>query len=128
MRMPPALWCWRLSFPRYFSYNTLVNKQQAQIDRWFSEQKWPYWTAHEILARLVEEVGEFARLINHDFGPKPKKADEAPQDYEDEIGDILYALACFANAHDIDLDAALQRSVDKVESRDKDRFAQQVVE
>ena len=67
-------------------------------------------------------MGELARLINHDYGPKKKKADEAGQKIEEEIGDILYTLACLANSHDIDLDQALQKSIDKVELRDKDRF------
>jgi len=99
-----------------------MNNGQKQVDRWFKEQDWPYWSPHEILARLVEEVGELARLINHEHGPKKKKLIEADQQIEDEIGDILYALACLANTHDVDLDAALQKSIDKVESRDKKRF------
>jgi len=75
-----------------------------------------------MLARLVEEVGELARLINHEHGPKKKKSNEVEQSMEEEIGDILYALACLANTLDINLDSALQKSIDKVESRDKKRF------
>lgn len=99
-----------------------MNKEQEALHRWFLEQGWPYWSPHEILARLVEETGEFARLINHQYGPKKKKEGETVQDFEDEIGDILYALACFANTHNISLDAALARSIDKVQQRDKARF------
>jgi len=99
-----------------------MNKSQKQIDAWFKEKNWPYWTPHEILARLVEEVGELARLVNHQYGPKKKKPSEAEQNIEDEVGDVLYALACLANTHDIDLDEALQKSISKVESRDKSRF------
>lgn len=102
-----------------------MNKQQQAIDVWFKEQGWEYWKPHEILARLAEEVGELARLINHEYGPKQKKSDERQQEFEEEVGDILYTLACFANTHDIDLDAALQRSLDKVAVRDKDRFNQE---
>lgn len=99
-----------------------MNKEQQALHMWFTEQGWPYWSPHEILARLMEETGEFARLVNHAYGPKKKKDGEAPQDFEDEIGDILYTLACFANTHNIDLDAALTRSLDKVAGRDKGRF------
>lgn len=99
-----------------------MNKEQQALDQWFKDQNWPYWTPHEILARLMEETGEFARLVNHQYGPKKKKEGEAGQDFEDEIGDILYTLACFANTHNIDLDAALARSLNKVAGRDKDRF------
>jgi len=99
-----------------------MNNGQNQIDKWFKEKDWPYWSPHEMLARLVEEVGELARLINHEHGPKKKKSNEVEQSMEEEIGDILYALACLANTLDINLDSALQKSIDKVESRDKKRF------
>lgn len=99
-----------------------MNNEQKALDQWFKDQNWSYWTAHEILARLMEETGEFARLVNHQYGPKKKKEGEESQDFEDELGDILYTLACFANSHGIDLDAALARSLDKVVSRDKNRF------
>lgn len=99
-----------------------MNKEQQALHQWFVEQGWPYWKPHEILARLMEETGEFARLVNHEYGPKKKKEGEVGQDFEDEIGDILYTLACFANTHNINLDAALKRSLDKVNGRDKNRF------
>jgi NTP pyrophosphatase (non-canonical NTP hydrolase) len=99
-----------------------MNSHQKQIDDWFKEQKWDYWTPHEITARLFEEGGEFARLVNHVYGPKKKKLEEHAQDIEEEMGDIIYTLACFANAHGIDLDKALQKSIDKVIVRDKDRY------
>jgi len=70
----------------------------------------------------MEEVGELARLVNHEFGPKKKKDTEAPQDFEDEIGDVIYTLICFANINNIDLDKAIKRSFNKVMNRDKNRF------
>lgn len=103
-------------------YSIGMNKEQQALDQWFKEQGWPYWSPHEILARLMEETGEFARLINHQYGPKKKKEGEAQQDFEDELGDILYTLACFANTHNISLDSALERSIQKVIGRDKNRF------
>ncbi len=99
-----------------------MNKQQTEIDAWFKEKGWTYWSPHEILARLIEEVGEFARLVNHEYGPKKKKSEEREQEFADEIGDILYTLTCFANSHNIDLDKALRKSLEKVSGRDKDRF------
>ena len=99
-----------------------MNSEQRAIDEWFTKKEWPYWTPHEMLARLTEEVGELARLINHQYGPKPKKDEEAAQELEEEMGDILYALACMGNVHDINLDDALRKSLEKVQKRDKDRF------
>ena len=99
-----------------------MNNHQKQVDEWFKEKGWEYWSPHEILARLLEEGGEFARLVNHVYGPKKKKLDENVQDMEEEIGDIIYTLICFANSHGINLDDAIQKSIDKVVVRDKDRF------
>ncbi len=99
-----------------------MNKHQKALDEFFKEQNWSYWKPHEILARLIEETGEFARLINHEYGPKKKKDSESAQHFEEEIGDILYTLTCFANSHNINLDEALKRSLDKVVERDKNRF------
>jgi NTP pyrophosphatase (non-canonical NTP hydrolase) len=99
-----------------------MNKEQRALHDWYMEKDWPYWEPLAMLARLMEETGEFARLVNHEYGPKKKKDSEAAQDFEDEIGDILYTLACFANTHQINLDTALQKSLEKVKSRDKNRF------
>ena len=99
-----------------------MNKGQKAIDDWFNEQSWPYWQPHEMLARTIEETGEFARLVNHVYGPKQKKSDEETQNFKDEIGDILYSLACFCNEHNIDMDEALLMSHEKVVRRDAGRF------
>lgn len=101
---------------------SLKNYQQ-ELDQWFKQKSWDYWTPHEILARLMEECGEFARLVNHVYGPKKKKSTEAEQQFEDEIGDILYTLICFANSNNISLDAAIRRSMDKVMERDANRYS-----
>ncbi len=99
-----------------------MNKLQKEVDDWFKKKNWQYWEPLSILARLFEEGGEFARLVNHIYGPKKKRIDEHQQDMEEEIGDIIYTLICFANSHGIDLDAATRKSLDKVMERDKNRF------
>lgn len=100
-----------------------MQKLQNDIDTYFKAEGWAYWTPHEILARLVEETGELARLINHLYGPKKKKPSEANQSLEEEIGDILYALACLGNVEGVALERALQKSIDKVKHRDAGRFS-----
>lgn len=99
-----------------------MKKYQEKLDSWYKENGWQYWSPHEILARLMEETGEMARLVNHLFGPKKKKNTELEQDMTEEIGDILYTLICYANANKIDLDKAIRTSIDKVARRDKNRF------
>jgi NTP pyrophosphatase (non-canonical NTP hydrolase) len=99
-----------------------MNKYQKQVDDWFKHQDWEYWPPLAVVTRLYEEGGELARLVNHVYGPKKKKVDEHIQSFEEEIGDIIYTLICFANSHNINLDEAIQKSIDKVMMRDKDRY------
>ena len=99
-----------------------MNQHQQILDKWFKEKGWEYWSPLSILARLMEETGEFARLVNHLYGDKPKRDDEKEQNLEEELGDILYTLMCFANSKGIDLDKTIQKTFDKVMSRDKDRY------
>lgn len=95
---------------------------QKELDEWFRDQGWEYWSPHEILVRLMEETGELARLVNHLHGPKKKKSSESKQDLEEEIGDIIYTLICYANSNGLDLDRAVRKSMNKVIKRDKDRY------
>lgn len=74
------------------------------------------------MARLSEEVGELAREINHLYGEKPKKKTEEKRTIEEEIGDIIFVLTCFANSLDLDLSKAFDASIKKIETRDKDRW------
>jgi len=74
------------------------------------------------MARLSEEVGELAREISHYHGEKPKKETEEVGTIEEEIGDIIFVLACFANSLDFDLSEAFETSMNKIETRDRDRW------
>ncbi len=61
-------------------------------------------------------------MINHLYGPKKKKSSESDQDLQEEVGDIIYTLICLANSLDFDLDQATQKSINKVITRDTNRF------
>ena len=95
---------------------------QATVDRWVSQYKEGYFTPLTNLARLSEEVGEVAREINHQFGQKSKKADEAAGDLAVELGDVLFVVICLANSQGIDLDDAFAAVMRKVTTRDADRW------
>jgi len=95
---------------------------QKQVDDWVSQHKVAYWTPHEILGRIIEEVGELAREINHIWGPKKKKDEEDPNEMADELADILFSIICMANSQNIDLDEAFEKTMDKCYKRDVDRF------
>ncbi|MFA5987462.1 MAG: nucleotide pyrophosphohydrolase [Candidatus Paceibacterota bacterium] len=102
-----------------------MKSHQKELDKWFKKNGWEYWPPLSILARLFEECGEFARLVNHIYGSKKKREDEAKQNMEEEIGDVIYTLICFANSNGIDLDKAIQKSFDKVMTRDKNRYSKE---
>ncbi len=99
-----------------------LKQVQQEVDDWVQQYKVPYWPVFEQLARLTEEVGELAREINHRYGSKPKKQSEAIKELEDELGDVIFTIACLANSQGLDLDAAWKRVMDKCYGRDKDRF------
>jgi NTP pyrophosphatase (non-canonical NTP hydrolase) len=99
-----------------------LSDYQIEVDKWASQYAVPYWQPHEMLARLAEETGEVARLINHMYGPKPKKSSEATQELGEELADVIFAVVCMANAHHINLDSSFQKVIDKAWNRDKDRF------
>jgi len=95
---------------------------QDEIDQWVQGFATPYWSPLSQLARLSEEVGELARVYNHKYGDKVKKPTEEPDDLEGELGDILFDIICMANMEQLSLDRALRKTIDKAQTRDKDRF------
>ena len=95
---------------------------QDRVDDWISRFEEGYWPPLAILARLMEEVGELSREVNHRFGSKPKRADEAPAELELEIADVLFVLISLANQQGIDLERAFTRVMDKYEERDQTRW------
>ena len=99
-----------------------LKEMQQEVDEYISQFKEGYFSPLAMLARLSEEVGELAREVNHTFGEKPKKPNEADNSIEMELGDIMFVLTCFANALNIDLNEAHRKTMDKFNKRDKDRW------
>lgn len=100
-----------------------LSEAQARVDAWIGQFEEGYWPPLANLARLTEEVGELARLLNHRFGPKKKKPQEADQELGEELADILFVLLVIANEQKIDLSAALERVLEKYRLRDSGRWA-----
>lgn len=95
---------------------------QREVDDYISQFKEGYFSPLAMLARMTEEVGELAREVNHTFGEKPKKRDEADNSIEMELGDILFIVTCFANSLGIDLAKAHDQVMAKFNTRDADRW------
>lgn len=99
-----------------------LREAQAEVDAWIGQFKEGYWPPLANLARLVEEVGELAREINHRHGPKRKRAEEGEADLALEMGDVLFVLCALANEQGVDLEAGLRGVLEKYRGRDAERW------
>lgn len=99
-----------------------MNDLQHEVDQYIGQFKEGYFSPLALMARLTEELGELAREVNHYYGEKKKKPTEAEKTVEEELGDLLFVLICMANSLHIDLETALDRVLDKFQTRDKDRW------
>jgi NTP pyrophosphatase (non-canonical NTP hydrolase) len=95
---------------------------QRRVDAWIAQFEEGYFHPLTNIARLAEEVGELSREVNHRYGQKTKKKEEAEGDIAMEMADILFVLICMANREGIDLDEAFERMMEKVERRDAERW------
>jgi len=95
---------------------------QRRVDAWISQFEEGYFDPLTNMARLTEEAGELAREVNHRFGQKTKKPGEPEGDLGMEMADILFVLICMANREGIDLQAAFDGMMAKVETRDGGRW------
>lgn len=95
---------------------------QTEVDQYISQYKEGYFSPLAMLARMTEELGELSREVNHYYGEKPKKSTEEEKTMEQELGDMLFVLVCFANSLNIDLEEAFDLVMRKFSTRDKDRW------
>ena len=105
-----------------------MKQMQSEVDTYIGQFKEGYFSPLAMLARMSEEVGELAREVNHFYGEKPKRSDEEANTIEQEMGDILFVLICFANSLNIDLEEAFTLVMNKFEVRDKDRWTRKAIE
>src|SRR4051794_22888859 len=104
------------------SNDKTLKELQQEVDAYISQFKEGYFSPLAMTARLTEELGELAREVNHYYGEKPKKTSEVEKTIEEELGDLLFVLICFANSLNIDLAKAHDRVMEKFNTRDKDRW------
>ena len=120
--MPAALAVGAIPY-NHPAMNDLTFRQSQQlVDQWVREQGTDYWHPLAQLARLTEELGETARLVNHLYGEKPKRPDESEQDLGLELADLLYTIICLANSQGIDLQDSFERVLAKYRRRDAARY------
>jgi NTP pyrophosphatase (non-canonical NTP hydrolase) len=91
-----------------------LSQLQADVSAWI-EENGGYWGKFEILARLVEEVGEVSAALQRAEGLRPRAR---AVDLSDEIGDVLFTLTVLANVHGLRLEEALRSTLRKYTERD----------
>ncbi|MSR22132.1 MAG: nucleotide pyrophosphohydrolase [Gemmatimonadetes bacterium] len=99
-----------------------IKEAQRRVDDWISQFEEGYWPPLVNLARLVEEVGELSRELNHRYGSKTKRSDEPARDLSLEMADVLFVLLALANEQGVDLDQALEQVLEKYRLRDGNRW------
>jgi len=98
-----------------------IQEAQTQVDQWIKEYGVRYFNELTNMAQLTEEVGEVARIIARRYGEQSEKESDKQKDLGDELADVLFVTICLANQTGVDLEAALQRNLDKKTKRDGNR-------
>lgn len=105
-----------------------LQELQNQTDQWIKEHGVRYFNELTNLAILMEEVGEFSRVVARTYGEQsfkdPHDATLAKEKMSDEAADILFVLTCLCNQMDIDLTTAMKSNFDKKTIRDQHRHHQ----
>ena len=98
-----------------------LQQLQGEVDRYIGQFDEGYFSPFEILAGLMEELGEVSTEIQHLYGTKKKK-DKGTEALTEELGDFLFHIICLANREGIDLERALINTIHKYETRDQNRW------
>ena len=99
-----------------------ITEMQKEVDDWAQQFEKPYFSPLSMLATMTEELGEVSRVINNLYGDKKRKEGESLKNLEEELGDLLFTIICMANYHNISLNDAQERKLEKIYSRDNNRF------
>ena len=102
-----------------------IRQAQSNVDNWIKSVGVRYFNELTNMAVLTEEVGELARLFARVYGEQSfKNANDektAKERISEEMADILFVLICLANQTGVDLTKAFELSMQKRNTRDKDR-------
>ena len=73
------------------------------------------------MSLLMEEVGELARIMARTYGEQSFKESDKGRALDDEMADVLWVLICLANQTGVNLTEALQKNLEKKNTRDSTR-------
>jgi NTP pyrophosphatase (non-canonical NTP hydrolase) len=89
---------------------------QTAVDTWIREHG-GHGGKLEVLARLTEELGEVAATLQRSEGLRTRKVEA---NLGDEVGDLLFTRAAFANASGLDREDSLARVLETCQIRDSE--------
>lgn len=102
-----------------------ISSYQEEVDKWIKSIGVRYFDEKTNTILLMEEIGEFSRLMARIYGEQSfknkKDKKEAKAKIKDELADILFVITCLANQMDIDLTKAIGKNFDKKTQRDLQR-------
>jgi len=102
-----------------------IEELQAAVDDWIKKFGVRYFDEKTNTLILMEEIGEFSRLISRKYGEQSFKSEEdldnVEERIEDEMADIIFVVCCLANQMGIDLTKSIKRNIEKKTERDNKR-------
>ena len=97
-----------------------IKEAQEAVDKWIKTYGVRYFSELTNMACLTEEVGELARVMARTYGDQSFKPGEK-HNMGEEMADVLWVLLCLANQTGVNLEEALQKSIEKKTKRDATR-------
>lgn len=105
-----------------------IKEWQEITDKWIKEIGVRYFDPMTNTVLVMEELGEFARLMARKYGEQSFKRKEdqllVDDNIKEELGDLFFVLTCLANQMDIDMEEVLKHNIARKTNRDKDRHKQ----
>ena len=98
-----------------------IRDAQNVVDQWIKTTGVRYFNELTNMAMLTEEVGEVARIISRRYGEQSFKESDREKDLADELADVMFVVICLANQTGIDLTKALEKNLEKKNTRDTTR-------
>lgn len=102
-----------------------VKSLQKDVDTWIRTYGKRYFDVKTNTLILMEEVGEFARLISRRYGEQSFKKvipeSEVKTRIEEELADIFFVSVCLANQLKIDIEGIMEENIKKKTKRDRYR-------
>lgn len=98
-----------------------IKEAQEKVHDWITSYGGGYFDILTNTTVLMEEVGEFARVVSRLEGMQKLKEGE-DLNYGEELADILWVVLCLANQKDVDMSQELHKSFVKKTKRDAKRF------